>query len=334
MPEEKNPARRLPFGQSKSYCFSDAYHFTDAVASSSKTLQSYDAIETTEKFNCAVSSIKIGNLDLVASCASPSRFAVRESQGLYLCFLYDGSADASVDGFHGFAIANEFAFLSPEVQRTGETTSLSMVQLSLHQNDVLAVSEHMFGMESFPAFKRFLQRPRNIGLSGKNASVSAFLKGIIKQIDDCNLDAALLKALGVDDVIYRTIATMVAYDQGLLFEEKAPVSKLTTNIRNVAEFIDAHLAEDITLTDLEKVAGVGSRALQYGFFKAHGCSPTQWMRSRRLEQARLRLLKADGDARIVDIALSVGWRNISSFPSAYAERYGELPSDTVKHKKK
>jgi hypothetical protein len=84
---QRKPLSPLPFGQSKSQHFLDPYHFTDAIAASSKTLLSYDAIEKAEAFNCAVSGVKIGNIDLVASSASPSRFAVNESRGLYLCFL-------------------------------------------------------------------------------------------------------------------------------------------------------------------------------------------------------------------------------------------------------
>lgn len=327
---KRGPSLSLPFGQSNSRYFSDARQFTDAVAGSSRTLLSYDAIEKEEKFSCAVSGLKIGGVNLVASHSSPSRFAVNESEGLYFCFLYDGRADARIDGFHGLASADEFAFFSPEVQRTGETTSISMIQLSLNESDVLAVATEMFGIQSFQAFRRLLQRPRNIDLSGKNAATAAFLKSVVKQIDDCNLDAALLKALGVDNVLQRTVAMLLAHDQALDLEEKSSVSRLNRNIRDVAEFIDAHLTEDITLTDLERVAGIGARALQYSFVKSHGCSPMQWMRNRRLELARRILLKADRDARIVDVALSVGWRNISSFPSAYAERYGELPSDTLK----
>lgn len=326
---QQNPLSPLPFGQSRPQYFSDSYHFTDAVASSSKTLLSYDAIEKTEKFHCAVAGLKIGNIDLVASSASPSRFAVNESRGLYLCFLYDGGADADVDGFHGFARADEVAFLSPEVQRSGETTNISMVQFSFTESGVLAVAEQMFGPQSFPTFKRALQRPRNIDLTGDNASIATFLKGVIRQIDQCNLDADFLKALGVDDVIHRAIAAMVARDEGLGFEEKSAFCNVNRAVREVVDYIDANIEKDITSTDLERVAGIGARALQYAFLKSYGCSPTQWLRGRRLEAARAILLKADKDARIADIILSVGWRNIGSFPAAYAERYGELPSHTL-----
>jgi len=327
----RDPLPTLPFGQSRSISFSDASHFTDAVASSSKTLLSYDAIEKAEKFNCAVSSLKIGNIDLVASVATPSRFAVSESKGLYLCFLYGGSADADVDGFRGVARADEFAFLSPEVQRAGETTSISMVQLSLSEGDILAVADQMFGPQNFLALKRALQRPRNIDLGGKNASAALFLKGVIQQIDNSGLDADFLKSLGVDDLIYRVIAAMVARDEGLGFEEKSAYRNVNIAVRDVVEFIEAHFAEDITSTDLERVAGIGARALQYAFLKAYGCSPTRWLRSRRLERVRMILLTADREARLADIVLSVGWRNLGSFAAAYAERYGELPSTTLKN---
>lgn len=328
--EKKSASAHLPFGDSKAIKFSNPYDFTDVVASSSKTLQSYDAIDKKKRFHCAVSNLKIGNLDLVASISSPTRFAVNDSQGLYLCLMFDGRADADVDGFHGIASANEFAFLSPEVQRTGETTSISMVQLSMLESDVLAVAAHMFGQHRFPALKRSLQRPRNIDLNGKGGSAAAFLKRTIQQIDQSNMDAASLKMLGCDETIYRAIAMMLACDEEIDRESNAASHQINNVVRRVTEFIDAHVGDDLTSTDLEKIAGIGTRALQYAFLKSYGCSPSQWMRGRRLELARQHLLKADRDARIIDVALMVGWRNISSFPSAYAERYGELPSDTLK----
>ncbi len=205
-----------------------------------------------------------------------------------------------------------------------------MVQFSLTEGGVLAVAEQMFGPRNLPALKRALQRPKNVDLTGKNASIAAFLKDVISQIDHCNMDADFLKALGVDNVILRMIAAMVARDEGIGFEEKPALLNVNRAVRDVVDFIDANIANDITSTDLETVAGIGARALQYAFLKSHGCSPTQWLRRRRLDLARSKLLKADKDMRITDIVLSVGWRNIGSFSSAYAERYGELPSQTLK----
>lgn len=100
-------------------------------------------------------------------------------------------------------------------------------------------------------------------------------------------------------------------------------------VRRVEAYIEAHLADPITLTELGVVSGVSVRALQ-GAFRAHrGMSPLQYLRARRLERAH-RMLASGDDSSVTEVALACSFEHLGRFSVRYRERYGESPADTLK----
>jgi AraC-like DNA-binding protein len=100
--------------------------------------------------------------------------------------------------------------------------------------------------------------------------------------------------------------------------------------RRLESWIDAHLAEPITLARLCRVAGVGARCLQKTFQVRHGTSPLEFVMQRRLEAARERLLRAPDGAQVIDIALDVGALHMGRFAQRYRRVFGEPPSATLR----
>ncbi|WP_250536511.1 anthranilate 1,2-dioxygenase regulatory protein AndR [Caballeronia sp. AZ10_KS36] len=100
-------------------------------------------------------------------------------------------------------------------------------------------------------------------------------------------------------------------------------------VKRAEEFVRAHAGEPLQLDDIARAAGVSPRTLRERFQNARGMSPMQFVRKVRMEQARAALLAAGPRARIADIALACGFLHLGRFSIAYAEAFGELPSETL-----
>ena len=103
-------------------------------------------------------------------------------------------------------------------------------------------------------------------------------------------------------------------------------------IRRAVEFIETHLSESITVADIAAAAQTGVRSLEQGFHDELNCTPTAYVRDRRLERTRLDLVEAsaaDG-LTVTDIALRWGFTHLGRFSSTYRHRFGETPSQTLR----
>jgi AraC-like DNA-binding protein len=100
-------------------------------------------------------------------------------------------------------------------------------------------------------------------------------------------------------------------------------------VRRVEDWIDAHLAEPVELGDLCRIAGIEDRGLRKSFQQRRGMSPMQWLGSRRMAAARMRLLAAAPGETVTSIALDCGLLHPGRFAVAYRRRYGESPSTTL-----
>lgn len=69
--------------------------------------------------------------------------------------------------------------------------------------------------------------------------------------------------------------------------------------------------------------------LPCAFLHRFGCTPMQWLRHQRLGLVRQHLLNANPQDNVSSLALQSGFVNLGQFAKAYAERFGERPSDTL-----
>lgn len=95
------------------------------------------------------------------------------------------------------------------------------------------------------------------------------------------------------------------------------------------DWIDAHLAEPLTLGRLCEQAGVGARSLQLAFEARRQMSPMRYVAERRLAAAHTRLSKPCPADTVTSIALDCGFDHMSRFAQAYRGLFGELPSHTL-----
>jgi AraC-like DNA-binding protein len=86
-----------------------------------------------------------------------------------------------------------------------------------------------------------------------------------------------------------------------------------------------------TVRELAEAAGVGVRALEDGFRRYVGESPIAYLRGVRLDRVRAELSAAGpADLTVGEVAYRWGFGHLGRFAKAYAERFGETPSTTLR----
>ena len=106
--------------------------------------------------------------------------------------------------------------------------------------------------------------------------------------------------------------------------ERSKVAELARwRLKRVAEYIEASLAEPLSLADLAAVAGLTRMHFAAQFRAATGLPPHEYVLRRRIERAQ-EMLAAE-DATLVDVALSVGFQTQSHFTSVFKRFTGQPP---------
>jgi len=102
-------------------------------------------------------------------------------------------------------------------------------------------------------------------------------------------------------------------------------------VRKCQEYLNEHLPGKVTKLELCQAAGVSARSLQDAFRAICGVTPYEFLKFRRLHEAR-RLLR-EGDPRTTAVkqcALEAGFWEFGRFAVEYRQHFGESPSETLR----
>ncbi len=95
--------------------------------------------------------------------------------------------------------------------------------------------------------------------------------------------------------------------------------------RRVVDFLDEHLAEDISLNTLADLVRLSPYHFLRCFKQVFGEPPHRYWAARRIERAKA--LLANPRASITEIALDVGFSTTSAFSAAFRRMTGQTPTD-------
>ena len=99
-------------------------------------------------------------------------------------------------------------------------------------------------------------------------------------------------------------------------------------INNAIAYMENHLSDDITLTDMAKSMNISAFHFQRAFSLLTGMTPAEYMRKRRLSQAGAEI--ANGNERVIDIAMKYGYNSPESFTKAFIRFHGASPMQVRK----
>jgi len=324
-----SPLPRLAFGNATAEVGDDLEAFTVAQRAAMPAIRRYEPLRPRRPFRHRAATVRVGDVRLVASASTPLSMAADDSAGFSLLIPLHGWSTSVVEGRTYRWQAGTSAMFVPGAARTGDSGVRSKLAISFDPRQLEAFARAMLGPRDDGPTDLGLGTPRLIPIADPRSPVQTLLKHVLPQIDLVGGDQTRLRMLGLDSTILRVVALLLAPETiGRSFA--APRSgPSSAAVRTVTEYIVGHLDEPISLSDLERVSGLASRTLQVAFRKAHDCSPREWIQRRRLGLARERLLAATPRDTVVAVAAACGFTRMSTFTTAYARRFGELPSATL-----
>lgn len=101
-------------------------------------------------------------------------------------------------------------------------------------------------------------------------------------------------------------------------------------VRRAEEFMRAHCAEPLRITEIAAAAGCSVRTLSDVFSRFRGRTPLAVLQAIRLERVHAELSRADAGAKVGAVARRYGFTNASRLKGAFERRFGETPSDVVR----
>lgn len=102
----------------------------------------------------------------------------------------------------------------------------------------------------------------------------------------------------------------------------------TESISNAISYIEANIAEDLTIEDIADQAMISPFYFQKGFAMLCGLTVGEYVKKRRLTLAGSELVSTD--RKIIDIALKYGYDSPDSFTKAFTRFHGATPSSVRK----
>ena len=108
-------------------------------------------------------------------------------------------------------------------------------------------------------------------------------------------------------------------------EPAALNATLARRLRDLREFLNSNAADDLSLDDIARYAGMNVNALQTHFRRAYGTTVIGFVRESRLQRARA-ALERDGVSTKVAASLA-GYGSAANFATAFGRRFGITPGE-------
>jgi AraC-like DNA-binding protein len=116
------------------------------------------------------------------------------------------------------------------------------------------------------------------------------------------------------------------FSEELKRPERYPGSQL---VRRAMQFVEENASSALTTSDIAVGIGTSVRALQTGFRKWRQVTPSEYLRTVRLQRVRDALLRAEPSTTVTDVALDHGFFHLGRFSQHYKRAFGENPAATL-----
>ncbi len=148
----------------------------------------------------------------------------------------------------------------------------------------------------------------------------------------CSRDGSVLEypllRRGLDDMLLNALLSLPSNYTDELQRGRQP-SLPPGVVRRAEEYLEAHVADPITIADVVAACGCSRRALFSAFRRYRGYTPRQFLEGLRFKLARARLQTAAPGDTVAAVAYAAGFTHLGRFSRLYRERFGELPSQTI-----
>lgn len=145
----------------------------------------------------------------------------------------------------------------------------------------------------------------------------------------CGADNPIMLA-GLKDLLLTSVLSLLPNSATDALQGRPKAVAVPYYVKRARDYIHAHADTAITLETLAHHAGCGYRTLQTAFNDAFGMSPIAYVKYVRLTFAHDDLRQADSGVSVRAIAAKWGFTHMGWFSKCYLERFGVLPSQTLR----
>ncbi len=167
-------------------------------------------------------------------------------------------------------------------------------------------------------------------IGGKSSSWIALMEYMVRCIAEAP-DRVARDRVGrhLEQTICIHLLNEWAANAGLDLSE--PRNSLAPRTVRAAElFMSEHAMDLPTMTEVARAVGTSLRTLSEAFKTFRGYSPSAYLREQRLQGVRRDLLSAPAGSTVGELAGVWGYVNLGEFARVYRQRFGELPSHSLK----
>lgn len=326
------PLPPLPFGERLVAVSASPKSYFDHLAAAMPSLQDFETRGDSKEFRTKSFALEINGLKLAAGANTPMavEFGTTTRHNLIIPFYGTSLSTVGRRSFNWDAGQN--AMYLPPVERVAQSSKRSYLHIDVDPIRLQQSARAMLGLGVDESIDLYLDATRLLALNRPGHEADKSWRQICAMIDSLCETPEILAQMGVDELIYRNMVLLFRQD---LFS-KVPTSARPKDMRVASQraldplcsYIHSKLDERITLTEMENISGISSRALQYAFMERFACTPMHWVMKQRLSKARQRLLHGQPGDTATAIALAHGFSSASAFSAQYLREFGELPSAT------
>lgn len=318
----------LAFGQGRSIEYTDPERMSEALSRGGSLLMKHRSAEPDGTFRAQSAVIKTRNVSLVALASSAFHVEASRAPSGLLMVASHGCTDTRRGGRTFEWGKGKGALYLPPGGCSAQSTARSVIGVDIDPANFNRVTEVMLGGRAPKPSSAFsFARPCFVDTPVSRFDFGSVLEGVVAAMDLLGGDAHLIERAALDDATIRVVALLLNFEEFSASEPDTNTPRAV--VRRACEYIDANLTGTITLTELETITGLSRRSLQYAFRAAFDCTPMQWVAQRRLEAVRSHILAARQGEKLTTIAGEY-FANLGEFARMYKQRYGELPSVTLK----
>ncbi len=242
----------------------------------------------------------------------------------------------------GEAYANGHTFdeslLQRQVLMLGVNSDMEFYTPSFIDNLVVSIPQdiltrYVATVEGWDIIPMLSQATSHFITKPQPEKLSTALLSVLKRIQDSpqQLSQATTQQLLKDFILEQVLVTLKKALEGP--QPLVASANKSAAFALACDYIEAYPQRPITVAELCNLTGVSRSTLQGSFKKQFGMSPKEYLKVRRLNGARRDLLVATPKtAKVTDIATAWGFWHLGAFGQAYKTLFGELPSQTLKHR--
>ena len=258
-----------------------------------------------------------GDMSLRGSAVEGRRTGTMEPRADHIVFwIGDGSAAITDEVGVRITVRPGQPFLIAASRRYDFEAATSRVSM-LHLSDRLLRS-------ALAAEGVQVAGPLRFRRAGSDADLAA-LRSVLQSLGAAITDEAVVGRERAE-LNARVARTVVA-----TFPVDVPATTSSERLRDALTFVQEHAHGVVTLADIAAAAGMSPRGLQQSFNRSVGVSPLVHLRNVRLDAVHEALRSADpSTAAVAEVARQWGFAHLGRFSGAYRERFGELPSVTLR----